>query len=73
MFLSTFIQGEGVAYRGRVLVELDTKLNANCTTVKDTISETDVVNVQVRNNEDLTVRSLTFSPGHCVFNNCCII
>lgn len=57
-FLSTFIQGEGVAYRGRVLVELDTKLNASCTAEKDAISQTDAVKVQVSDNQEIRLSVL---------------
>ncbi|XP_028415074.1 myoferlin-like [Dendronephthya gigantea] len=38
--------GEGVAYRGRVLIELEAKLNTSITTEKDTISQSDVLKVQ---------------------------
>ena len=42
-----------MAYRGRVLVEIDTKLNSSCSSEKDVIRQTDVVKVQVRINEDI--------------------
>lgn len=36
-----------MAYRGRVLVELETKLNAKCGSETELISQTDIVKVQV--------------------------
>ena len=42
-----------MAYRGRVLVEIDTKLNSSCSSEKDVIRQTDIVKVQVRINDDI--------------------
>ena len=39
-----------MAYRGRVLVEIETKLNASYITEKDSINQADVIKVQVRYN-----------------------
>ena len=36
-----------MAYRGRVFVEIETKLNASSTSETDSINQTDVIKVQV--------------------------
>lgn len=42
------LQGEGVAYRGRVLVELSTKLEGKADKTIDSINNDDILVVQVR-------------------------
>lgn len=41
------LQGEGVAYRGRILVELSTKLERNADKTVDSIHSDDILVVQV--------------------------
>lgn len=36
-----------MAYRGRVLVELETKLNAKCENEKEPLSQTEIMKVEV--------------------------
>lgn len=42
------LQGEGVAYRGRVLVELSTKLEGKADKTVDSIHSDDILVVQVK-------------------------
>jgi len=46
-FISMFLQGEGVAYRGRVLVELSTKMEGKADKTVDAIHSDDILVVQV--------------------------
>lgn len=51
-FLQTmFLQGEGVAYRGRILVELSTKLDQKADKAVDSIHSDDILVVQVSEEE----------------------
>ena len=50
MFVFFFIilfQGEGVAYRGRVLVELETKLGPSSKEVAEDLQSHEIIRVQV--------------------------
>ena len=42
-----FLQGEGVAYRGRVLIELETKMDTQPTKLVEDVLSDDIVRVQV--------------------------
>ena len=42
-------QGEGVAYRGRVLIELETKMDTQPTKLVEDVLSDDIVRVQVCN------------------------
>lgn len=44
-----FCQGEGVAYRGRVLIELETKMDTQPTKLVQDVLSDDIVRVQVCN------------------------
>ena len=44
-----FCQGEGVAYRGRVLIELETKMDTQPTKLVEDVLSDDIVRVQVCN------------------------
>ena len=47
-----------MAYRGRVLVELQTKLNAKCQKQSESVSQADILKVQVSdpNTDDITLK-----------------
>ena len=45
--LFCFFQGEGVAYRGRVLIELETKMDTQPTQLVEDVLSDDIIRVQV--------------------------
>lgn len=56
-----FVQGEGVAYRGRILVELSTKLEGKVDKMIETIPSDDLLVVQVQRRLGFLRRTLNIS------------
>lgn len=46
-WVSIYFQGQGVAYRGRALVELETKLDTQPTKMVEEVLNDDIIRVQV--------------------------
>ena len=60
-FFIILFQGEGVAYRGRVLVELETKLGPSSKEVAEDLQSHEIIRVQVLQKLNLWRSNFSFS------------
>ena len=60
-FIIILFQGEGVAYRGRVLVELETKLGPSSKEVAEDLQSHEIIRVQVLQKLNLWRSNFSFS------------